>query len=384
MRRGSVVLVVLAGCLAAVPARAAVAPIQKGRIARSDTCGECHKDIYRMWRASAHARSMQDPVFLDAYHQTKQREGAAVGRVCLGCHAPSVELTHDFELEQQISWEGVSCDICHSIVSVEDVGGTPRFKLDPGRIKRGPLRDASSMAHEVAYSELHTQALVCAPCHEFTNSAGVPIMTTYSEWKKSAASRAGKTCQQCHMGRAEANVVDPVVKRVPGHEVNLHEVPGGHSLEQLHKALTVSLQPRREGNELIVGVRIKNGGAGHAVPTGMPGRHVILTVTGRTSDGGSFEEKRVYAKSFTGAGGAEITRDASYFARGVRLVGDNRLQPGDERDERFRFRAPASATVFLTVRLNYEHSPTGNDQNRTWITFFSEERTLQAETPGRP
>ena len=376
------VLVLAAVSLATAPGIAA--PIQKGKISRSDTCGECHKDIFKMWRASAHARALEDPVFLDAFRQTKDREGEVVSRVCLGCHAPVAEQTKDFELAQKLTWEGIGCDICHSIASVEVTEIGPKLKLDFGFVKRGPIKNASSTAHDVQYSEIHGQAVVCAPCHEYVNSEGTPLMTTFSEWKQSASAKAGKSCQACHMGRTKANVVDPKVKRVPDAEVNLHDVPGGHSLEQLNKTFDIGLQPRREGDELLLDVKLRNRGAGHAVPTGMPGRHFILSVKVRTSLGESFEEKRVYGKSFVTAGGDEIGQDSAYFARGVRFVSDSRLKADEERTERFRFAAPARATAFLTVKLRYEHAPMGTDENRTSITFFSEERTLLPGKPAKP
>jgi hypothetical protein len=334
-----------------------------------------------MWKKSAHASSMEEPIFLDAFRQTKEREGEAVSRVCLSCHAPAVEVTKDWDLEQKLSWEGVGCDICHSISAVKAVGSTAKFELDAGVVKRGPIRNASSMAHDVLFSELHTQSLVCGPCHEFSNSEGVPLMTTFSEWKASSAARQNKTCQQCHMGETKANVVDPVIKRLPEAKVNLHEVPGGHSLSQLIKGVEVVLRPQRDAGALLLDVRLRNRGAGHAIPTGMPGREINLSVKVRTSEGGSFDERRSYRKTYVGAGGGEITRDSSYFARGVKFVSDTRIQADESRTERFRFAVPEHATAYLSVKLHYEHAPTGRDQNRTFITFFSEERTLLPEQP---
>jgi len=357
-----------------------VGPIPAGTMTTSDTCGSCHRDIYRMWRKSAHARSMESPVFLESLRLVEAKD-SGIARTCLECHAPLVTVNDDYLLNQKITWEGVNCDVCHSLVKVNLTGPGPRQVLDVGPVKRGPVRDASSMSHEVAYSELHVTSLGCAACHEFTNGEGTPILTTYSEWKSSAAAREGKHCQACHMGRTQADVVDPRVARSSLAEVNLHEVPGGHSLDQLHKALRVAIDPEREGDELVLEVQLANKGAGHAVPTGMPGRRVILDLKVRSSKGGSFEEERIYAKSYLDAEGATIRRDGDYFAPGVRLEEDTRIQPDERRSERFRFAVPADATAFVTVKLHYDHAPTGDDENRTWITFFSENRTLPPVPP---
>jgi len=361
-------------CAALLVASASLSPAAP--IDPSATCGECHKDIHRMWSASAHARAMDDEIFLEAYRETKSGEGEEVSRQCLACHAPLTAVNADWGLAQKITWEGVHCDVCHGMVSVDMAGPNPRPVLDIGKVKRGPSKEAGSSAHEVAYSELHTTALACAPCHEGSTADGVKVMTTYSEYLASGAAKEGKTCQTCHMGKTRANVVDPKIAREAAAEVNLHEVPGGHSLEQLHKALQVALDPKRNGDSLLVTVRLTNKGAGHAVPTGMPGRRVILDLAVRSGTGAAFEGKRIYTKTFTDTQGTTITRDSKYFTKGLKLEADTRIQADERRTETFSFPLPAAATAHVTLKLHYEHAPTGGPENRTWLTFYSENRTL--------
>jgi hypothetical protein len=355
--------------------------LPKGQLSRSDICGECHKDIYRMWRASAHSRSMEDPIFLSAYKETEDREGEPVSRVCLGCHAPAAGILKDADLAQKVTWEGVSCDICHVLASVQFAGQVPVMTFAPGPVKRGPIQNAASGRHEVVYSELHTTALVCAGCHEFVNPEGTPVMTTYSEWQQSGSAKEGKGCQTCHMGRQTADVVDPKVLRVPDSMVNLHEVPGGHSLEQLNKALAVTIRPVHADGQVQLDVTLRNSGAGHSVPTGMPGRRVFLEIRVLTSEGETREERKTYAETFTDASGEVITRDSGYFAKGVKLTSDTRIRSGEKRMESFRFPVPPAASADITVKLRYEHSPTGDKENRTSIIFYSENRTVGPETP---
>jgi hypothetical protein len=205
-------------------------------------------------------------------------------------------------------------------------------------------------------------------------------MTTYSEWEQSAAAREGMSCQDCHMSRTRAEVVDPRVQRVPDAEVNLHEVPGGHSISQLNKALAVRLQPKHEGEDLLLDVGLTNVGAGHAVPTGMPGRRVVLELKVRTDDGQTFEERRTYGRAFVDAAGAPIERDSGYFARGVSPVSDSRIGSREERLEAFRFAIGRRTTAFVTLRLHYENRPTGTEEGRTWITFYTTERVVGPAT----
>jgi hypothetical protein len=170
--------------------------------------------------------------------------------------------------------------------------------------------------------------------------------------------------------------VDPKVQRIPDAPVNLHEVPGSHSIEQLNRALAVAIEPRRSGAELALDVALTNRGAGHAVPTGMPSRRIVLGIKVRTSDGASFEEQRVYGETFTDASGQTIHEDGGYFAAGVRLASDTRIQSGEKRSESFRFPVAPQATAYVTLKLNYEHAPAGTEQNRTWITFYTMDRTV--------
>jgi cytochrome c2 len=329
-----------------------------------------------MWSSSAHGRAMEDEVFLEAYRETKAGEGEEVSRQCLACHAPLTGVNSDWALAQKVTWEGVHCDVCHGMVAVDMTGANPKPVLDIGKVKRGPIKDAASSAHEVAFSELHATALACAPCHEGSTADGVKVITTYSEYAASAAAKDGKTCQTCHMGKTKANVVDPKIARVAAAEVNLHEVPGGHSLEQLHKALQVALDPKRVGDSLCVTVRLTNKGAGHAVPTGMPGRRVILELAVRSGTGEAFEDKRIYTKTFADRNGATITSDSKYFTKGLKLETDTRIQADERRTETFSFPVPASATAHVTLKLHYEHAPMGGPENRTWLTFYTENRTL--------
>ncbi|HKQ60337.1 MAG TPA: multiheme c-type cytochrome [Candidatus Polarisedimenticolaceae bacterium] len=344
--------------------------------AASDACGVCHRDIYRMWKGSAHAASMEGAGFLEVYRAAEAATGRALARVCLRCHAPLAEVTGDVDLKRKSSWEGVSCEVCHSLTAVHLSGPGPYLQLDLGGPKRGPIRGASSPAHEVAYSELHTTALACAGCHEYTNGDGTPILTTYSEWQLSSAARAGKACQSCHMAEVRGDVVDPRLQREHGAAVNLHEVPGTHSLQQLNRALKLLVTPVRQGHELLLEVTLWNRGAGHAVPTGMPGRRVILTVRVETYPARPQEQQRVYTRTFQRPGGALVDQDSGYFVDGVRELSDSRLRPDERRVETFRFATDPSASVHYDVKLLYEHVPMPGSERPLRTTFLTESRTL--------
>ena len=181
-------------------------------IQSSDWCGSCHRDIYRMWRDSAHAEATEDPFFFESY-QSLEGKDSALQRICLTCHAPLAVARDDLKLNLNASREGVSCDFCHSLADVTVTDRGIKHRLDLGTTKRGTIAEADSPAHGVEYSELHKRSVICAPCHEYVSEGGIPILSTFSEWRESSAAQDGVTCQSCHMAQTQARVVDPRVDR---------------------------------------------------------------------------------------------------------------------------------------------------------------------------
>jgi len=345
-------------------------------VSSSDTCGGCHRDIYRMWRGSAHAEATEDPFFYQSYREVLEKVPSRA-KVCLECHAPMAAVKKDPSLTYGLSREGVSCDFCHSLVAVDMTDKGPRHRLDIGRVKRGTIAQADSPAHEVAYSELHKSAKLCAPCHEYVSEDGVSVLTTFSEYQASNAAKEGKTCQTCHMAVTAAQVVDPKVVRESSATVNLHEMPGGHSVQQLLKALDIKVKPVRSAEAIDVEVAVANTGAGHAVPTGMPGRRILLVVQINAGAGGTFEDSRVYGKSFKDSKGRTIEHVADYFGPNVLLESDTRIAADEVRRETFRFPVAANVPAYVTVKLHYEHAPSGDEGEKEWLTFFTDRKLLK-------
>ena len=342
----------------------------------SDYCGSCHRDIFKMWRASKHADSMEGAAFLESFRQSQTAWGDKRSRLCLDCHAPMIAETGDWELREKITWEGVSCDVCHSLVDVDLSGHGPRMKLEFGPVKRGPIVDAESTGHEVAHSTLHEESLACAPCHEYASAEGVPIMTTYSEWRNSQAAAEGTTCQDCHMWRTKANLVDPRVKRNKRAEVNLHEMPGGHSRQQLVKALDIEYDIERTGEGIDVVVQISNV-TGHAVPTGMPSREIILTVQVDAAEVDRQKYERIFGKSFVDSSDNPVEYTWGFFEKGVRVDKDTRIAADSEWTETFQYSLPDDATAYVKIRLEYRNAMAEMQYEGTRFEFFSERRTVK-------
>ena len=324
----------------------------------SEVCSRCHKDIYDLWKNSMHAKSVDDPVFVADFIMVQLERGSDIKAYCLSCHAPTTSTTKDYDLQHGISSEGVTCDFCHSVSALHTSPGQVYYELDPGQMKYGPFRDASSPAHETAYSENHTKSEFCAGCHELVNKNGVAVMATYSEWKNSPYAKEGIQCQNCHMPITyNLNVVAKDVKE-SDHFVTAHEFRGGHSLINLQHSSKIETEVTRHGKIAKVITRVTNSESGHKLPTGTPGRKVILN-TRILDKGGNLlaEVNKVYRKVLVDDNGVIIEDNAGMILDAAQIFSDNRIAPKETRIETFEFDVP-DAIDYFTVQntLQYEFS----------------------------
>ena len=339
-----------------LPVHGAPEEIQPNSLNSSALCGECHEEIYSMWRRSMHSLAFKDPIFQTSYMQAYLETNGEARHLCLKCHAPVTTVTGDLDVQQPLSKEGVTCDFCHSIASVDLKKRNGRFQISLDGSKRGPLADAESPVHGVVKSELHESSELCAGCHEYSTENGVPIFSTYSEWKTSPQAAEGKTCQSCHMPLTPGNTVRSELG-VERTSINLHNISGGHSSEQVRKAATAKiLSVKRESpTRAIIDVEVANVGSGHFIPTGLPTRKLILEV--RLFSGGRqirrFERK--YEKKLLDAKGNLITTDHGAIMDARKLLEDTRLRPGERRLERFATDVPSTGSLRVEMELRYSY-----------------------------
>jgi Cytochrome c554 and c-prime len=323
----------------------------------SAVCAECHRQIYAMWRRSMHANSWTDPIFALSYSKAYLETGGKAQEVCVPCHAPGATLSKDPDREAALD-DGITCDFCHSVVSVDldSPGHALRAVMDG--VKRGPLADAVSPAHQVAKSELHESAEFCAGCHEYANPNGVKVFSTYSEWQASPQAKEGKVCQDCHMPMTAGQTVKPELG-IYREEINLHDISGGHSSEQVRKAASIHILrlARGEPQTALVQVEVANVGSGHAIPTGLPTRKLVLEVVLFVGKREARRFERVYQKVLLDAHGAPISNDHQTIIGAHALGTDNRLRPGERRLEEFTTVVPPHGVLRAEASLRYVYEP---------------------------
>jgi predicted CXXCH cytochrome family protein len=103
----------------------------------------------------------------------------------------------------------------------------------------------------------------CGVCHN--------LHGTHQEFMSSRYYREGKTCLSCHMAE---EVFAPAVTGGPPKARRAHRFPGGHSVEMLRKAMTITAE--RQGERVVA--RVVNRGAGHRVPTDARHRAIRLRI----------------------------------------------------------------------------------------------------------
>jgi hypothetical protein len=339
--------------------------------ASAELCGRCHRGIHEAWKTSSHAQAMESRLFQDALALAEGDFGVEARKTCLECHAPIAVKIGDLRLEKKVSWEGVTCDYCHSVREVSLDGPVPKVVVTFVPVKSGPWKDSVSTGHGVAYSPLHTSSKLCASCHEYKNALGFPVLTTYSEWKDSSYAKEGKQCQTCHMYRVAGDVVDPRLSRAQHAQVNLHQMPGSHSLPQLTRAVKAQLFARREGGGVQVRIDLINQLAGHSFPTGSPLRQLVLKVSADSYGGQKFHEERVLTRKVADQHGTVLGREHFVFLKASKVVSDTRLAPGEKRSETFSFPIPAGTRVQVNATLIYVYSPMARTQAQQQVTFLT-------------
>jgi len=343
----------------------------------AEVCGSCHRAIHEAWKQSAHARAMENRLFQDALQLAQEDFGVGSRKLCLSCHSPMALHTGDLLLQKKASWEGVTCDYCHSLREVSLAGPNPKALLEFSRVKSGPLKTASPAAHGAVHSEVHSSSRACASCHEYRNAFGFPVLTTFSEWKQSRSAKEGRQCQSCHMYRVAGDVVDPRVQRSSMAKVNLHQMPGSRSLDQLNRTIRVNLSTSRESDQMRVNVEMTNRTAGHFVPTGSPLRQLLLELRADSYDGQHFREERTYRRTIADEQGTVLEREHLAVWKGAKVVSDTRLAPDEKRIETFSFPIPAGVQTQVKLTLCYYYSPMARTESQQRVVFRTISRLVK-------
>lgn len=313
-------------------------------------CRGCHDQIYNEWSGSMHSQAITDPIFQGALSQQTDKT------ICLLCHAPVTRLNGDFDLEQSITNEAITCDFCHTISGLNASNPLSPFILNPGDIKYGTFNNSTSSIHKTQKLDLLTKSEFCAGCHELYFPNGLSVLTTYTEWKDSEYAAKGIQCQTCHMRTIKRSVAIGSPER----ESHAHTWKGGHSADVVKAAGKFDLDSRIEGSKVIVTAGITNENAGHKFPTGADSR-LILEISATDKNGKKiFEDKKTFSKVFGDANGNPVpVPDLA-----TQILSDTRILPKNRSASEFTFDASGikgdiNIKGTLLYRLNIEEFAPG-------------------------
>jgi hypothetical protein len=303
----------------------------------SSRCGECHEKMFGEWEHSAHANAASSPLY-------KLAVTAANDRSCDRCHAP-LRMIAGAEIT---AGEGVTCDVCHTLrePAPSTTGAGFRLAVDD-MVKYGPRCDlVDHYFHRMGCSKEHRESALCGTCH-WWEPAGIPVFTEYAEWRAGPHATQGTQCQDCHMpiSRAVVAVGSPI-----RNDVAHHGLLGAKS-ELRQRALGMDVTLAREATGLVATVTVRNVGAGHAVPTGLPERRLV--VSGRLRDRSGKEvavERQSLGRVLVNADGHEVP-----FWRATRVGKDTRIAPGGS--QVVRLTLPELATGTLEVEVVHRAMP---------------------------
>jgi len=204
----------------------------------SETCAECHKNIYDQWNSSAHHfASFNNQFYRKSIEYMQDVVGTQPSKWCAGCHDHAVFFNGRFDrpIKEQIDTPearaGLACTSCHAIIHVQGSIGNGGFT-----IQYPPLHELASSKNKYVRAlhnfityldpEPHRQTFMkpfmrlnasefCSACHKV--HLDVPVnqyrwfrgFNEYDAWQASGVSQEGarsfyypdksSTCVDCHM-----------------------------------------------------------------------------------------------------------------------------------------------------------------------------------------
>jgi hypothetical protein len=248
----------------------------------NDVCGECHTGLTRQYEQSlmhmsfTHHWDEIEYFELALPHSIKVEKVAGVKAGCNGCHAPLAFLAGDIPPKRPAEGtranEGVSCDLCHSIVGFDgEVPFNFNFIVEPGEVQQGVRSGTESPGHEIAVNPFMMTAELCGTCHNEKDPWGLWVKATHLEWKDSPQAKAGIVCQDCHMPPAAGNSA-PEAGGLDHADVRQHLFHGAHDNGKLAGAVEVRIHSDRDrakaGGEAIFTATVVNAKAAHMIPSG--------------------------------------------------------------------------------------------------------------------
>ncbi|MBX3732095.1 MAG: hypothetical protein KF791_05830 [Verrucomicrobiae bacterium] len=180
--------------------------IPAATLMNNEYCLQCHPDSYQSWFHSAHHfSSFNNPLYLFSVSETRQealqRDGSVqASRWCAGCHDPVPFFSGAFDdpkfdmTNHPTALAGISCTVCHSIVSLEGAHKGPignanftieepihyPFAFEPTNsflffLNKQLVKSKPDFHKQTFLKPLHRSAEFCGTCHK----VGIPFAVNH-------------------------------------------------------------------------------------------------------------------------------------------------------------------------------------------------------------
>jgi len=305
----------------------------------SSRCRECHGKMNDEWTKSSHSRSASSVAYKTA------RAQAAKPKKCDRCHVP---LRGHVPAGTRAEAEGITCDVCHTIKSVRVGPFASSFTMRvTDAVKYGAYCDAKDhYFHRMACAKSQTDGTLCAACHQLSiktqSGIDLPVYTTYEDWKKGPANEDGMACQHCHMPSVRGEAAVGAGERP---QVRDHGFMGkAGKLRTQAASLEISVANKAK-NTMLVSVGVKNSGAGHYIPSGLPARRLVVRIRSLDSKGAQLDVyERTYGRVLVSAQG-----DPTPYYKAFKLLRDTRIAPRTTTTLSHILKAPGAGKLHVSV-----------------------------------
>ncbi|MFT5835687.1 MAG: hypothetical protein ACI9RG_000580 [Sulfurimonas sp.] len=230
----------------------------------SESCNECHENIYREHQSSMHPKSS---LFKDEFHATMKDIVNKNEYGCAVCHMPATKnmraMMSGKEQPDSTKYrqtDGVSCFFCHQIKKIYD---SPAHKINYSNYRGdkkptvfGNLKKPyESNEHYSESNEIYKTSEVCMGCHAHKqNYIGFEVCNVEKGYDKQT------DCIGCHMPRT-SGTIEKKDKGMRESYVS-HEFLGVHSQKMIKKAVKLELSYKNSQLKLTI-----NNKMGHAIIT---------------------------------------------------------------------------------------------------------------------
>lgn len=209
----------------------------------SESCNECHENIYREHTTSMHHKSS---IFKDEVHAKVKNAVNSDKYKCAICHMPATKnLRGVMSGEKQPDpnsyrqTDGVSCFFCHQISKIYD-SKAHKINFSNYRGEEKPTvfgaleKPYESNEHYSESNDIYKNSEVCMGCHSHKqNAKGFEVCNTKNQYDKTS------DCIGCHMP-STPGTIEKKDKGIRDYYAS-HKFLGVHSQEMVKKAVKLEL-----------------------------------------------------------------------------------------------------------------------------------------------